>query len=340
MTENNPRHPSSMSAEDLQALRAADPAAFDEEADASSGTDSDDAAADGADDDRADAGDAAADGAADDGAGADQDATADAADAADTAAPTAKDGRPDKVPVARLNEVIGQRNAAEELARQQAAELAELRARLASAAPPKDFDAEYAALLARYESNDIDSIEYEREKLKLLREETQHVAKVNALQAQQEGLESAVNRSWDDEARLFTSQHPEFFASAENHELFQRAVNAMALLHGDISNAALLAKAGESAFPMAGYTPPTASSGGGADANAAATQGQDAAAARRAQNAQRAADASAAPPAIAGGTGNRGGPERGVDLTTIKPGTFSKNLSRAEQEKLLGDGAL
>lgn len=55
-------------------------------------------------------------------------------------------------------------------------------------------------------------------------------------------------------------------------------------------------------------------------------------------DARASATASAAPPPLHGGVGNRG-TDSSLDLSTLKPGEFSK-LSKAEQERLLGEGAV
>ena len=331
------KHPSSLSAEALAALQASDPSAFDQDSDADAdadgeggGTDAAGAAAGGAD-----AGSAPAEGAVAGTAAGGGDA------AAGTAAASGADaGAARVVPAARLAEVVGQRNAAETMVANQAAELAALRERLAAAtaAPPKDFEAAYLEAEKRFDDGLIDQSEWEKEKRQLQREEFQHISKVEALQEQTTTMEAAVARSWNEEVKAWRDSCPGFLDKEGNAEVFNRALNSVAAFHGDkITDAELLKRASEMAFEATGYVPP-------AKAAAAAKTGEpaagDAGAARRAQNAMRAADASATPGAVAGGVGERGGPGRDIDLTHVKPGTFSKSLSKADQEALLGPGAV
>lgn len=317
-------HPNNMSAEDLATLKASDPDAF-------------------ADDDAAptdpEAGDAVAPAKdAADKAG-EEDGGAAAAEGGEGA--SADDGgtgkTPQPIPQARLNEVVAQRNQAEALARQQAAELEELRARLAASTapePPKDFDDEFDAVMTRYEAGEIDEAEKDRELRKIAKEEkaydlevASHNARVAALETQRNTSEAVMARSWNEEVAAWSAQNPGFMAGEGNAETFQRAINAVIAFRGDaIANSELLAEASRMAFAETGYTPPEAAAEAGASAGTA----------RRTQNAQRAAAASMTPPAINGGVGGRGGPERNLDVANLKPGTFSK-LSKAEQARLLGD---
>jgi hypothetical protein len=330
MTDNPNNHPSSMSDADKQALRESDPAAFDDETQPPAGDAPNEAAGDatnaGAD------GSEAADGSGD---GTDAGQGDEAQDAGD---PAAKAGTgkapPAVVPKDRLDEVIDQRNQAERLSTQQAVELEQLRARLAELEAPKDYEAEYLAIEAKYDAGDMDEAQRAAAIRQVAREEQQFIARRAALQTQHEVLESAVQKSWDEEVAAFAARNKGFLDVDTNVEVFQRALNATAAFYGNtISQAELLNKAAKQAFEFTGYQPP-----GGAPEPAAGAA--DKAAARRAQNAARATDAASTPPQITGGVGERGGPARGVDLEHLKPGTFSQKLSKEEQEKLLGPGAV
>lgn len=330
---NNPRHPSTMTEEEKKALIASDPSAF-EDAD----TTGDDANATGADAGDADGGEkdqgnkdvdgAAAAAAATNGAGK-------GAAAAATDDPAAK-RTSETVPAARLAEVVAQRNSAEDLARTQAAELQALRARLSEteAKPPKDFDAEFAEIQRKYNAGELDEGEKDQAIRKLSREEARHEATIVALKTQHQTTTAAVTRSWDEEVAAWSKANPGFLAGDGNSAIFDRALAAVQTLHGEgISNQKLLAEASKLAFEMTGYQPPAGAEG---------TTGADdpkAGAARRQQNAQASAAASSQPAAITGGVGGRGGPGKDIDVKAMKPGTFSK-MSRADQERLLGEGAV
>ena len=346
MTDTTSTHPNSMSDADKQALRESDPAAFDDDAtdDADAAADADGAAA------GADAGEAtgeaagkgtqeAGDAGAADGEAAGDAGAGDAASQGEAAPPTGSGKAPPAtVPKDRLDEVIDQRNQAERLSAQQAVELEQLRARLAALETPKDYEAEYLAIEKRYEDGDLDDAQKAAEIRKVWREEQADISRRTALAAQQETLEATLQRTWEQEVAAFTQRNPGFLEAPGNADVFQRALNATAAFYGNtISQAELLNKAAKQAFEFTGYQPPNAAGvtlpAGDAPAGAAA-------AARRAQNAARATDAGGTPPQIAGGVGERGGPNRGVDLDNLKPGTFSKKLSVEEQEKLLGPGAV
>lgn len=332
MTDNQSTHPSTMSEADKQALRESDPSAFDEDApEGAAGSDAGAAAGgDHAGDDKAPSqGDAKP---VDDAPAGDQPAGEDAgaATAPDAAAGgDAGKAPPAMVPRGRLDEVIDQRNQAEQLSMQQALELEQLRAKLAALEAPKDYEAQYEAIAKRYADGDIEEEERDRETRKLWREEQADITRRTTLATQQETLEAAMQRSWDDEVAAFNQRNPGFLQTGDNADVFQRALNSTAAFYGNtISQTELLNKAAKQAFEFTGYKPPA-----GADS---AAPGADAGASRRAQNAARASDAAAGAPPIAGGVGERGGPSRGVDLDNLKPGTFSKKLSVEEQEKLLG----
>lgn len=336
MTDNQSNHPSTMSDADKQALRESDPSAFDDEA--GTGTQATAGAAAGdVDADGAASGAAAAPGEqADPPAGEQPAATAGAAANAGEGGAEADRGKapPALVPKDRLDEVIDQRNQAERLSTQQAIELEQLRARLASLEAPKDYEAAYEALQKRFDDGEIEQDEKDRETRKLWREEQADISRRTTLATQQETLEAAVQRSWEDEVAAFTKRNPGFLETTGNAEVFQRALNSTAAFYGNtISQAELLNKAAKQAFEFTGYQPPNALPA--ADPAGDPPAG-DAGAARRAQNAARATDAGGTPPQIAGGVGERGGPSRGVDLDNLKPGTFSKKLSVEEQDNLLG----
>ena len=354
-----------MSKEDLETLRASDPSAFDD--DVAAETVEDEAAgatgatgATGAEGATAGEGATGASGAAAaegatgaTGATAAEGATGASGatgtdDAAGASGPTgatgATAGATGMVPKSRLDKVIEQRNTAEALARDQARELAALRDRIAGAKPPKDFNAEFEKILADSNKGLIDDDERERQLRALNREEAAWIADQRSLESQRVSKEQAVQRSWAETVNQWSGENPGFLANKENAEVFQRALDSVVAFHGtDITNEFLLEEASKLAFAKTNYQPPVkegaAAGATGADVAAGATAAA-AGNARRAQNAARAATAAGAPPPITGGTGNRLAAERTPDLANVKPGNFSKQFSKAEQEKLLGEGAV
>lgn len=363
-----------MSEEDLKTLRASDPSAFDDDvvaddeggeaagatgaaagatgaegataADGATGA-SGATAAEGA------AGATAAEGATGASGATAADDTAGATGAAGATAAAAGATGTGMVPKARLDKVIEQRNTAEALARDQARELAALRDRIAGAKPPKDFNADFEKILADSNKGLIDDDERDRQLRALNREEAAWIADQRTLESQRISAEQAVQRSWTETVNDWSKENPGFFANSdktvnkENAEVFQRALDSVVAFHGtDITNEFLLAEASKMAFAKTGYVPPVkegAVGATGADADAGGATGATgakAAEARRAQNATRAAIAAGQPPQMAGGTGNRLAAEKTPDVSKMKPGTFSKQFSKAEQEKMLGEGAV
>lgn len=258
------------------------------------------------------------------------------------------------VPKSRFDKVIEQRNTAEALARDQTRELNALRERIAGAKPPKDFDAEFNKILDDSNKGLIDDDERDRQLRSLNRDEAKWIADQSALESQRVSKEAAVQRSWAETVNGWAAENPGFFVNKdnttnkENAEIFQKALDSIVAFHGtDITNEFLLDEASKLAFAKTGYVPPVTqdeaaagTTGAAAAVGATGGTGPKPGDARRAQNTTRAAIAAGQPPPITGGTGNRLAAERSPDLDKVKPGQFSKQFSKAEQEKLLGEGAV
>lgn len=311
MSDNAPKgqHPSTLTDEETAALRASDPAAFED-------GDSQEAPAPG-----------------DKGADNPAEPATEAESKSDEGAPDPETGTapPDMIPRSRLNQVRDREKTKDQLIEQQGQELRQLREAIEANKAPKDFAAERKTIIQKYDDGDLDDDERDEALQVLADERMDHVARSAALSALQQTREATIKRGWDATVAEWSNAHAEFLADKTNAEVLQRSINSVIALHGDsIGNDELLAKAAEQAFAFVGYTP---------HGEAAATT-SEAAANRRAQNARAASDASSAPPSISGGVGERGGPSRDVDVSNIKPGTFSKKLTPDQQEKLLGAGAL
>lgn len=336
MDPNEERHPNSMSADELEALRKSDPAAFDEEGqaaepvgDAVEGDDEGDAGKEG--DGPAITGDNDTDGAGDSEDPAEADGTQKAEDAGATS--KGKEGAaPDMIPKPRFDEVNNRLK-----------DLEKWRTTLTAAAPPaaREFDSESAALEKRYDDGEIDITEFMREQRKLAVEQAKHEALVTVHQAQVASAMQAAQASWDTQINVWKGQHADFLANPLRAGAVSQLIDTLGA-DPNISDADLIRMVEEAAFEAFNWKP------AGNTAEPATTedvqpQGKDLHAGRRAASAAASAAASSAPPNLAAGgvgTGNRGGPQGAPDVSTMKPGTFSKTLSKADQEKLLGEGAV
>ncbi len=326
MDPNEERHPKSMSQEDLDQLRKSDPAAFDDEV-----------PTDGADGVDTDVGDPEVPG--DDGAAGADDAAGDAEAgepkkpeaAADTPADKGKEGNsPDMIPKPRFDEVNNRLK-----------DLEKWRTTVTAAAPPaaRDFDSEAAALEKKYDDGDIDIADFMREQRKLGVEQAKHEALVTVHQSQVASAMQAAQASWDTQINAWKSQHADFLANPLRAGAVSQLIDTLGA-DPNISDADLIQKVEDAAFEAFNWKP--ADGGASAAPKPTEIQANDPHAGRRAANSAAAAAASSTPPNLAAGgvgTGNRGGPQGTPDVTTMKPGTFSK-LSKADQEKLLGEGAL
>lgn len=304
------RHPSAITPDELDALKAADPAAFDE--------------------DEAVAGTAAPAPVPATGDGA---ATAAAAD--------------DQVDPELLKAVAGDDTTDDDsgMVDKRAfnglrAELIQTRAELkavkqaqeASAAPPpsRDFDAELRDLRNRYENDgELSDEEYDAARASLMREQVKLELQQELQQEAAKQGQAQANAAWQEKIAAWEGQHADFLSNTIRRNTVATLFDT---LGGDasLSDDELIARVEREAFEAFNYRPTTA---------AAPAPGGNPHARRNAADAAAAAAASAAPASLSAGTGNRGGPDSGIDLGAIKQGDFSK-LPKAEQEKLLGEGAL
>lgn len=329
MDPNEERHPSSMSAEELEQLRKSDPAAFDDEGnaevDAASGDDDKDANA--AEDENGSSKDAAVSEQKEE----DADTDAQASDGAAATGEKVKDAAaPDMIPKPRFDEVNNRLK-----------DLEKWRTTVTAAAPlpNRDFEAEALALEKKYDDGDIDISEFMREQRKLGVEQAKHEALVTVHQAQVASAMQAAQASWDTQINAWKSQHADFLANPLRAGAVSQLIDTLGA-DPNISDADLIRMVEDAAFEAFNWK-----QAGNTDEPAAkeVPQGKDLHAGRRAANAAASAAASSTPPNLAAGgvgTGNRGGPQGTPDVSTMKPGTFSKTLSKADQEKLLGEGAI
>lgn len=346
MSTENERHPSALSEDERTAMMKAFPAAFDA-----------DGAVAAAGDDAVDAVPGAQPADADQGATSEREAAgsqkheaAEGAGAQDTAAAAGgqagEDGHPaepprDDAPVSRkeFNGVLNELRQTREKLKQ---------ANTEPAPPPRDFDAELRqldekldaeqqALLDRYDEGELDAGELAREQTRLLKEyqasvrtvtvdESKHVAATTLQQEKAAAAAQSAQQEWDAAIGAWKESNADFLANP----IRRNAVAALLDQFGAdaaLTNEQVIEEVQKAAFEAFNWkSTPTPTP---ADPHAA----------RNLADRQAAARASAdTPPTLNGGVGGRGAPG-GVDLSTLKPGEFSR-LPRAEQEKLLGAGAL
>lgn len=199
----------------------------------------------------------------------------------------------------------------------------------APVAQVRDFDVELKELRSRYEDEgEMSDDEYEAARAALMREQVKLEMRQEFQQEAAKQGQAQAQAAWQEKIQAWEAQHADFLSNTIRRNtvssLFDSLGNDPAITDDE-----LIARVEKEAFDAFNYQPKTT-----AGASAANPHAQ-----RNAADAAAASAASAAPPAMSAGTGNRGGPASSVDMSAIKLGDFSK-LPKAEQEKLLGEGAL
>lgn len=210
-------------------------------------------------------------------------------------------------------------------------ELQEMREKFAE--PPqveRNFDEERAALKARYDDGDLDYDQYEEEKEALLLEQAEARALAKLAQQQQAAAEQQASSAaaeqqaaWNEKVGAWVNANKDFMSNPVRANAVRDLIGQLGQ-DVTLSDDELLAAVETAAFEAFNWQAPAKQH-----------------AARNAADAAAASKASATPPSLSAGVGvgGRGSGETGIDLGAIKPGTFSK-LPKAEQERLLGEGAL
>lgn len=231
------------------------------------------------------------------------------------------------IPKARFNEALRDRDEQRQRADALAAEL-----ELLKKGPPVDYGEEIKKLDAAWNSDGEDAFEgthadylAQRDALLVQKAEADALAKFEQQRAQKDAEDALA--SWDKAARAFIDadaryQDPDEFAR------FNAALEVQFKINPNGSHEDWLKSAHKQVEALAiveGRTKPDPK-GPHDDRNKA--------------DAQASAKASGAPPAVTGGVSSGGGPAGNIDLEKLKPGQFSK-LSKDQQEALLGGpGAL
>lgn len=215
MPDNIPSHKTE---EELAALRAADPAAFDDDVP--------------------------------DDIGADEAAEAErlAAEKADAEKADAEAKKPDMIPKGRLNEVLAERDRERERAEQLAAELEALKK-----GPPVDYAAEVKALDAAWNGDDFDGTHAEymekRDALIVARAEQDAIQRYEQTLAEREAQKAA--EQWATAANSFVEAHPEYRDAAAKGEL-EAALHGVFAKFPDASDADKLERAHKIVLAMNG----------------------------------------------------------------------------------------
>lgn len=197
----------------------------------------------------------------------------------------------------------------------------------AAAVPAKDYDAEIAALDQQYDDGDVEFSQYQADMKALLIEKTRTEVLADVEAKRKQEAERAATQAWESAKAAFFDK-PEHMALVEGR-IKQAAFGAAlqeAADEGITGNAELLIAARDKVLGV------VAPAKGNDQPNPHAN--------RNASNAAAATKAAATPPALNGGTGNRSSVAGVVDLSTMKPGSFSKSLTKEQQEAMLGEGAL
>lgn len=302
--------PETKSAEEIAALRASDPAAFDlDEAPEQS--------------EEAKAAKEASDKAADEAA------TKEAAEKAEAEKAAEEAKKSDVIPKGRFNEALRERDAERQRADALAAELEALKK-----GPPVDYTEEIQKLDAKWNSDDDfdgSHADYLAQRDALLAAKVEADARAKFQQEQAQRDAEARLAAWDKDARSFVDSNDRY-KDADELARFNEALEIQFARNPNGTHAEWLTAADKlvQAMAIAEGRAPATTPAAPADPNAA----------RNAADAQAAAKASAAPKAIEGGVSSAGGPIANIDMANLKPGQFSK-LSKDQQEAALGGpGAL
>lgn len=332
-----------LNAEELEALQKSDPAAFDMDDEGESpSTVTQQVVADpaDADDDTAERPRdengrfVAKDKQEDDTASSDDDANAAAAAQQDD--PPAPQPKTNMVPEPRLAEVVAERNAERERAKALEREAEELRAKLAEAtkAPARDFAAEKEALEQAYDDGDISLKDYNAKRDEILVAEVRATLAADREREQAEARQREAEKAQKSAAEQYDAARVKFFSDESNVQLANTKVKEMAFRAAiDEVFEAGTAKTYDEVFVQAAEKVRAEFGIGGKQAAV------DPHAERKARDAANASAASATPAQVRGGVGNRGSAAAALDVSRMKPGSFSK-LPKDQQEALLGEGAV
>lgn len=313
------QHPTTLTDEQKAALRADDPTAYDDEPKPAEG----EAAA------------GAAEGESDAGAQGQEGAPAPGSDEGGEGAAAGAEGdgkQPTMIPKSRFDEAVQKERTRAEQERQRAeqaeAELAALRS-----GPKIDYDGEISKLDASW-NGDADAEEFDGTHADYLKARDSLVAKKIEQSTREAVAREALERQQQVQLAQWTQDFKAFVDADPTHAVYMEddaEANALTKAVQDVfdkepglSNADLLAKAHQNRLAKFGLQP---------GANKEAPKGPHAS--RDAADARAATAASATPPAINGGVGNRGTQLPDVDFEKLKPGSFGK-LSREQQAAALG----
>ena len=254
----------------------------------------------------------------------------------DAKADDKKDDEPaGMIPQARLDEVVAQRNEARRQAEELRARLAEAEAAAAKANTPdhdariSEINAAIEALDAKFDEGDVDFKEYQKQHAQLVADRTRaEIGAEQAKKAAEEAQKKAAEAQQTAEERWVEAQSA--FFSAEGNAKYRDQPALLDAIKGAVGRQ-FANGVTDFAEVLAGAKKEVDTAFGIAKADPHAE--------RNKSDATAASKASATPPAINGGVGNRGTEPGVVDLKNLKPGKFS-SLPKTEQEKLLGEGAL
>jgi hypothetical protein len=326
-------HPTFKTEEELVAMKAADPAAFDLDGEAPPETEEAKAARERDENGRFKAKDAAGEepGETPDAPAESIDAAPPAADDAPTDDDKPADDKPpvNMVPEPRLAEVVADRNRERDARLAAERRLAELEAAQA-AANTTDYDAEIKALEQKYDDGDVEFVEFQKQMTTLVADKTRAEVLADVAKKDAERAQQTVQQQYDDaRIRFFEVEENKALANTRTRDVaFRDAIQQVfeagtAKTYDEVfAQAAEIVKRDFPAAAPAPTAPP-------ADPHAA----------RKAADAAAASRAAGTPPPVSGGVGGRGSPEGTIDLKHMKPGKFS-SLPKDVQEKMLGEGAL
>jgi hypothetical protein len=123
--------------------------------------------------------------------------------------------------------------------------------------PPKDFDAEYAALQKRYDEGDIDAAAFQADQRALSREEGKFTARLTIWEESQQSAAQHAAQDFNQAAVQWEKDNADFMANPIRAQNMQQAIALIdAQTGGALPPAELFARAEKATFEAFGYTKP------------------------------------------------------------------------------------
>lgn len=130
---------------------------------------------------------------------------------------------------------------------------------MAKPVPPKDFDAEYIALQAKYDSGDLDGPAFQAAQRDLSKEEGKFTARVTIWEEHQQGAALQATQDFNQTALAWEEANKDFMANPLRAQQMSQAIQLIDKQTGySLSPSDLLKQAADASFEAFGWTPKVA----------------------------------------------------------------------------------